>query len=67
MFAIDCTWYVHSPGVHTPSHMLPNEDVQQHYLENCPCCPDYNWQGGIYVHNSFDGREAYETKRRKRH
>ena len=43
-------------------HVVPvGED---HLYENCPCQPWENEVGTI-VHNSFDGREAYERGERK--
>lgn len=60
-------WYMFQPAVHTPIHILPGHDNQQHYItDECACGSHVNEDGNV-VHMSFDGREAYETKLRKRH
>ena len=45
------------------AHLVPADDVNYHYMHDCPCQPEL--VDGVYVHNSFDGREAFETGRRK--
>ncbi len=58
-------WYNYQPAVHTPIHILPNHDDKQHFIDDeCPCCPTINEDGNV-VHESFDGRELFETGRRK--
>lgn len=44
-------------------HVLPRGDIRDHYLQpSCPCHPME--EDGVIVHNSFDGREAFETGER---
>lgn len=58
-------WYLCQPAIHVPVHILPYHDDKQHYItEECSCCPSINEDGNV-VHNSFDGRELFETGRRK--
>lgn len=47
-------------------HIIPLNDMQEHITraETCPCKPELSESGNI-VHNSFDGREAYERGERK--
>lgn len=59
-------WFSYSDEQHPIPHTLPNYDLGQHYLTaDCPCCPTDDED--VIIHNSFDGREAYETEQRKRH
>ncbi len=44
-------------------HIIPNCDDRMHYFENCNCQPCA--ESGTVVHNSFDGREDFETGKRK--
>ena len=42
-------------------HVLPYKDIQEHTTnEWCPCKPELI--KGVYVHNSFDGREKIEVQ-----
>lgn len=54
-------------------HVYPRNDLQEHYLEcvypaighpycPCECNPVFEEEGDalLIVHNSFDGREAFE-------
>jgi hypothetical protein len=52
-------------------HVVPVEDSNMHILyETCYCLPtieevlreDQSGNGLVIVHNSFDGREAYENE-----
>ena len=46
-------------------HVIPEDDDQDHVATlNCWCDPEVNEDGTI-VHSSHDGREAYETGKRK--
>lgn len=45
------------------THVLPLEDCGQHALVDCPCRPRED--DGVIIHNSFDGREAFERGERK--
>ena len=47
-------------------HVLPQDDIYEHMMDDggsCRCLP-YD-DGGVLVHNSFDGREAYEERMRR--
>lgn len=59
-------WYMHQPAEHTPIHILPNHDDGEHFIDdNCECGAHINEDGNV-VHHSFDGREAFETRERKK-
>jgi len=46
------------------AHVLPNNDLKDHEETGlCWCKPTY--EDGVYVHNSMDGREKFETGERK--
>ena len=45
-------------------HCVPVGDTQDHMGEDCPCGAVRD-DMGILVHNSFDGREAFEEGERK--
>lgn len=45
-------------------HVLPINDLREHdETSQCWCKPIYD--EGIYIHNSMDGREKFETGERK--
>lgn len=47
-------------------NILPLNDLKPHIeSEVCECCPIVeNCEGGLIItHNSFDGREAWETEK----
>jgi len=46
-------------------HVTPRRDLRVHDAENCWCQPEDD--GYLIVHNSADGREDYESGKRKRH
>ena len=52
-------------------HLYPVNDLRDHItdikLGMCWCKPDVEYEGAetIYIHNSMDGREKYETGERK--
>jgi hypothetical protein len=47
-----------------PYHVIPINDLREHECsEGCWCKP-YDDEG-VWVHNSMDGREIYETGERK--
>lgn len=52
-------------------HVVPLDDLRPHSLcEHCWCKPLLDISGTddpIYIHNSMDGREDYETGKRKPH
>lgn len=57
-------------------HIYPLDDLKPHVIDGqpCPCNPlvETISRGGVITgwmitHNSFDGREAYETGQRKPH
>lgn len=44
---------------HGSVHVIPLDDEREHYSDaECNCQPVYS--DGCYIHNSYDGREAYE-------
>ena len=45
------------------NHVIPNDE--QHSVVKCKCHPEWNEEASCYVHNSFDGREDFETGKRK--
>lgn len=45
------------------NHVIPVDDDGMHQIENCSCNP--RWDDGVMVHNSFDGREAFERGERQ--
>ena len=55
-------WVVEIDDDNVP-HTVPVADFFDHYFSDCPCRPEHH--DGICVHNSFDGREAFETGRRQ--
>lgn len=60
--------YSNDWGVFEPScggvHVVPLFDIGEHVLNSeCRCCPVVG-EDGECVHNSFDGREGYESGRR---
>ena len=47
----------------TEIHALPDDDLRDHeHGRDCWCKPtDQDCEDGIWMHNSVDGREPYET------
>ena len=45
--------------VYDSVQVVPDDDLKPHSLIHCECHPKY--EDGIFIHNSFDGREATET------
>lgn len=48
-------------------HVVPRDDYREHVVDRdkpCWCRPVEN-DDGVIVHNSMDGREAFETGERK--
>ena len=43
---------------HDSYHVVPSNDTKEHSLEDCKCGIKY--EDGVYVHNSYDGRELLE-------
>lgn len=56
-------------------HVYPTNDIREHVLDSagevdlmsCPCHPEFDAENNVIIHNSFDGREAYESGQRKPH
>jgi hypothetical protein len=46
------------------AHLIPVGDLRDHMDEDCPCGAAQD-EDGLWVHNSFDGREAFENEERK--
>lgn len=51
------TWSVYK--IYDSVQVVPDDDFKPHSLIHCECHPRF--EGGIFIHNSFDGREATET------
>ena len=51
-----------------PIHVYPEADLREHDTSgrDCWCCPEIDHENGtpIIIHNSGDGREHFETRRR---
>jgi hypothetical protein len=49
------------------AQVWPVGDLREHVVDGTPCwCnPKYLEEDGIWVHNSMDGREKFETGERK--
>lgn len=45
-------------------HVIPVDELEQHDPENCRCCP-HEEEYGVMIHQSFDGREKFESGERK--
>ena len=43
-------------------HVMPVDDLKEHTFKSCPCNPRIEVEGAslIYIHNSWDHREAVE-------
>lgn len=56
---LDYAWY----------HIYPTNDLGEHLLSSaggvdvmsCPCKPTFDAEHNTVIHNSFDGREQYES------
>jgi hypothetical protein len=56
-------------------HCYPVNDTYEHVTSapegqgvlSCPCKPTFDPENNVIMHNSFDGREQYETKQRIPH
>ncbi|MEG2273218.1 MAG: hypothetical protein RSC05_13205 [Acinetobacter sp.] len=48
---------------HESAHVVPINDIKEHSLEDCKCGVKYD--DGVYVHNSYDGRELLEEAEAK--
>lgn len=47
-------------------HIVPLVDTEMHDVTvHCACCPEYDEEENEWVHNCFDGREAFERGFRK--
>ncbi len=46
------------------AHIVPLNDTADHMDENCPCNPKQETDINLWTHNSFDGREEFETGER---
>ena len=52
------------------THAVPHEDLRDHELDHagqCWCRPNVEEDIGLVLHNSLDGREAYEIGARQPH
>ena len=49
-------------------HVMPVNDLREHDdSKNCWCNPLYDQEDNIYIHNSMDNREKYESGEIKQH
>jgi hypothetical protein len=48
-----------------PSQVWPIDDLKPHVIDGGPCWCEPRDVDGIIVHNSLDGREAFEQGERK--
>jgi hypothetical protein len=65
----------HPNNPNTDPHQIPTEDIREHIMSpDCPCQPEEVHAGDTshplttiigWIHNSFDGREDYDNRRRK--
>lgn len=56
------SWAVYTYYGHV--HVCPNQDDKVHYLTpSCDCEPYFD--GLVYIHQSWDGREEYERGLKK--
>ena len=63
---MDYGWQVVTSATDDETHIIPTCDTEPHQLEDtCHCYPFWEESACAYVHNSFDGREAFETGERK--
>lgn len=62
----DCAWLRAQHPETGEAHVMPAYDIGLHAFDSaCACCPvDL---GSHIEHNAWDGREAYETGRRRPH
>ena len=60
-------WTVQRNPEDTEVHVTPNHDLKPHTLDvQCACAPfQDNEHLNLFIHNSHDGRESYETGERK--
>lgn len=45
-------------------HLVPNDDYRPHDLDESCWCKPVEEEPSYFLHNSLDGREAYEEGRR---
>lgn len=69
MITPTCCWtvYVFTPddGSEQSTHVIPDGDDHEHAFDGCACQPDYDPDQDMWLHNSYDGREAFELGLRK--
>lgn len=54
-------WILSDP-INGIKHFIPDDDIEKHYNVDCPCHPEPDTElPDVMVHNSFDGREAFEA------
>ena len=58
---------LHKDDRHGDIHVVPRNDLQKHWITlGCWCNPQRDdEEDSAVIHNSADGREDYETGRRK--
>lgn len=63
--ASDTLWGWHVVESDGQTHIVPANDTHLHLWHKCPCCPQPDDETGAFLHNSFDGREDFESGARK--
>lgn len=61
---------MHHPGGLPELHLMPLSDIGWHAFDRgCLCRPTEDAEAGegLWHHNAYDGREAYETGARRAH
>lgn len=55
-------WAISDPDERGELHCVPVNDLKGHSGEDCDCHPKRDEEApNLWLHNSFDGREKYET------
>jgi len=57
-------WWDNWQCQHGSQHVIPLHDLHEHIPHECNCGCHMN-EDGVYVHHSWDGREDFETGKRK--
>lgn len=59
-------WAVSAPDERGEFHVVPINDLEEHMDQDCKCCPVRDAEcSNLWMHNSFDKRELYETGQKK--
>jgi hypothetical protein len=64
---MDYGWQIVTSPTDDETHIIPTLDTEPHVMEDtCHCRPTWHDDACAFVHNSFDGREAFEHGGRKK-